>query len=433
MSKPDGLAPASQIKPFLTHDDAWVRTAVAEYFEWSESDPDIGGLLVEAVRTHGVAANALPLRLLETARFSDAHLDELLELAAKASETEAEFLNPALVSAPAAWVAAHAEALLKLPHLADGLRARVETKSSFADWTPERHWAHLVDLSREHSDSYVGDFDLGAANDHVRALVDAPAPASEALAKQLEDEAIEGTWLEIFIVDLLGYRRYKPAVATLVRLVDPDCGDYLPGRAAEAIARIGAVEAVPLLRKRLADADPEQCEDLFVIETLEGLKHPESAQALSSFLNRERDDMLPRTYALVARCRLFEREGVIAAIQAARRGEYDDEYEDLRAFVLPYAEILGLELREREKWTDLRRRLDEEAAKAPPPSDDEALDDAEDLGDDEDGDYDDAPPERVETFVRAEPKVGRNDPCPCGSGKKFKKCCLAGDGAGASD
>jgi hypothetical protein len=27
------------------------------------------------------------------------------------------------------------------------------------------------------------------------------------------------------------------------------------------------------------------------------------------------------------------------------------------------------------------------------------------------------------TFVRAEPKVGRNDLCPCGSGKKFKKCC----------
>jgi uncharacterized protein len=24
---------------------------------------------------------------------------------------------------------------------------------------------------------------------------------------------------------------------------------------------------------------------------------------------------------------------------------------------------------------------------------------------------------------RAATKVGRNDPCPCGSGKKFKKCC----------
>ena len=26
---------------------------------------------------------------------------------------------------------------------------------------------------------------------------------------------------------------------------------------------------------------------------------------------------------------------------------------------------------------------------------------------------------------REEPKIGRNDPCPCGSGKKYKKCCGA--------
>lgn len=27
------------------------------------------------------------------------------------------------------------------------------------------------------------------------------------------------------------------------------------------------------------------------------------------------------------------------------------------------------------------------------------------------------------TYIRPEPKVGRNDPCLCGSGKKYKKCC----------
>ncbi len=27
------------------------------------------------------------------------------------------------------------------------------------------------------------------------------------------------------------------------------------------------------------------------------------------------------------------------------------------------------------------------------------------------------------TFRRTLPKIGRNDPCPCGSGKKFKQCC----------
>jgi SEC-C motif-containing protein len=25
---------------------------------------------------------------------------------------------------------------------------------------------------------------------------------------------------------------------------------------------------------------------------------------------------------------------------------------------------------------------------------------------------------------RTEPKIGRNEPCPCGSGKKYKKCCM---------
>jgi hypothetical protein len=31
---------------------------------------------------------------------------------------------------------------------------------------------------------------------------------------------------------------------------------------------------------------------------------------------------------------------------------------------------------------------------------------------------------RGETFRKEYTDVGRNDPCPCGSGKKFKKCCM---------
>jgi len=34
---------------------------------------------------------------------------------------------------------------------------------------------------------------------------------------------------------------------------------------------------------------------------------------------------------------------------------------------------------------------------------------------------------RCETYVRTEPKIGRNDPCPCGSGRKYKKCCHRGN------
>jgi uncharacterized protein YchJ len=51
--------------------------------------------------------------------------------------------------------------------------------------------------------------------------------------------------------------------------------------------------------------------------------------------------------------------------------------------------------------------------------DDDEFED-EDFEDDDEGYYYKTPPQ--ETVRREEPKVGRNDPCPCGSGKKYKKC-----------
>jgi preprotein translocase subunit SecA len=38
--------------------------------------------------------------------------------------------------------------------------------------------------------------------------------------------------------------------------------------------------------------------------------------------------------------------------------------------------------------------------------------------------------EAPKPIVRDVPKVGRNDPCPCGSGKKYKRCCLLREGQG---
>lgn len=35
------------------------------------------------------------------------------------------------------------------------------------------------------------------------------------------------------------------------------------------------------------------------------------------------------------------------------------------------------------------------------------------------------PPQAAPAPPSPEPKIGRNDPCPCGSGLKYKKCCLS--------
>ena len=36
-------------------------------------------------------------------------------------------------------------------------------------------------------------------------------------------------------------------------------------------------------------------------------------------------------------------------------------------------------------------------------------------------------PPPVETIKKHEAEPSRNDPCPCGSGKKYKQCCLKKD------
>lgn len=41
----------------------------------------------------------------------------------------------------------------------------------------------------------------------------------------------------------------------------------------------------------------------------------------------------------------------------------------------------------------------------------------------------DGEPVMPKPYVREQPKVGRNDPCHCGSGKKYKKCCMRNEAA----
>ena len=43
-----------------------------------------------------------------------------------------------------------------------------------------------------------------------------------------------------------------------------------------------------------------------------------------------------------------------------------------------------------------------------------------------------SPPGDAKTYKRPDPKIGRNDYCPCGSGLKYKKCCLQAAGASRS-
>jgi len=80
--------------------------------------------------------------------------------------------------------------------------------------------------------------------------------------------------------------------------------------------------------------------------------------------------------------------------------------------------------------TDFRKvmqsRLDWLNEEPPAESETTFLDDAGSWDDEPSYDEDLPPLDVPETIVRETPRIGRNDPCPCGSGKKYKKCCMGG-------
>jgi len=91
------------------------------------------------------------------------------------------------------------------------------------------------------------------------------------------------------------------------------------------------------------------------------------------------------------------------------RNEYPELYKLNQAF---YNDVLN-EKKEAfldDKYTGIYKKIKTQNAK---------FNDYEFYDDDDDYDDDEKP------FKRESPKIRRNDPCPCGSGKKYKKCCGA--------
>ncbi|MCP4250732.1 MAG: hypothetical protein GY778_27150 [bacterium] len=124
---------------------------------------------------------------------------------------------------------------------------------------------------------------------------------------------------------------------------------------------------------------------------------------------------------------LCSRRGVEVVRREIEAG-YDRQMVDLEEDLLPVLEMLHIEWPETESW---RKRLEENRrarAKRRLEWDEISSTLAALHGPDVDplecsGARPVAEPQAVSTYRRHDARVGRNAPCPCGSGRKYKKCC----------
>lgn len=290
----------------------------------------------------------------------------------------------------------------------------------------------------------------------------------------------EGDRLSRGVIDEIA-RRGERLIPRLAELVNSDAswleieppGTWGPVHATFALSATGSMEAVPPLLEAIRRARADDMDWILdVASELFNRIGPGCFEQLRSVFRARDEDLFVRWHCLDAMASLSVQHEdlqplVIREAAAARRSEAGTELEDAACYTLSdyYAlgrtkevlEALG-DPEESQQWLEhpegrtpfhLAGRdplafydPDAIAARQERWKREDAQAEEEDcLEDDEVTPYDDedddepwrdediledllqAPPSDGLPFVRAEPKVGRNDPCPCGSGRKYKKCC----------
>ncbi len=350
-------------------------------------------------------------------------------------ETTSRSLNAVIAHAPAELLIARETAIRDNPNLDPEIVPRLDRRRDFSGWSGEKLWQELEDFAKRSKEAAdTGALDLEYAEDLVDALARHQVPDDETLCRLLRDLEPEEGWLEIFLVDLAGERRISGAVPALVDKFRIDT-DYLLERCLRALAKIGDPEASRLIRATYPTGDDEF--KYFPPAVLGAIKHPESEDAILAWLETE-EDLLFRTLLCSGLCELFSERGVEVVRKEIADG-YETSYSTLEDHLLPVVEVLGVDLPEADQWKKERTEREQERARrlaewdalerryeemraqginplaeVESPLETTFRSESPSLPE---------PIQPVEPYRRTGQKVGRNDPCPCGSGKKFKKCC----------
>ena len=408
-----------QVKPFLLHDDVDVRRNAATYFtdSWSD-DPEILPMLLEACGRFGVEDDRRNLYHADRLRITAESLDRILEFLEAIEDARAfEYLNAIIAWAPMDVLSSRQEAIEGHPEVSEETRSQLKRRRELIEWTGERLWEELQALARRASDGAIDEFEQEALID---ALIDREIPDTETVCRLLKELEPEEGWLEIFLVQIAGGRRLREASPILLDKFRIDA-DYLLEATSDALARIGDPSTAELIRRAYPGADWSP--RLSYAELLGKIKAPESESAILEVIDAEPEASL-RMWLCQSLCDLVSDRSVEVARRLIAKGNAET-FRELAGLALAMVAMLGIEAPpEAINWERERRRQHAAIRRM------ERLDDDAQLGVGPDdpllapGLGDQGPALDVTMPIRNDAaRVGRNDPCPCGSGKKFKKCC----------
>lgn len=441
-------ATTEQIKQAVLHDDQQVRDAAVHYLsEVSPTDPQLWPLVLNALERFGEEAFGHLYFVVDLAQTPEVvgWCRAEIERRGPAAEDESQFqrdaLKRAIRRAPADALRPHATSIQEAAHLDQLSQAIVARRLALQNVPPDGLWAELLEFCREADEEPSSDMEVtDLAWVYVDALAPHAAQFSARVLQVLVDADQLGTMLEWQAVRLAGKWRLDAAVPQLAEmLIDLDAMILVDAEV--ALAAIGGDAVLAEIERRYPTANEDF--KLSAAVVLEKLHSDAGVQLALELLAAERNGMV-RAVLLDAVLSNFATEGIEPARQFILAEPDEMELEQVRPALLVASKVTGERFPEFAEW-DAAERIEIEARRTlraesieryragdgagdfddedSEEFDDEEFDDEEydsdEFGDDEDAEVGYRPTRVVHETAR----VGRNDPCPCGSGKKFKKCC----------
>ena len=436
----------SQLKAALLSPEINVRHRALDYFtRGNSSDTSVMPLVIEAIEKFG-RQNAG--RLIGGARDLPQQ-DETIawvvrELSDEQSSQYGDYAgNPSMlcVEADPVLLLSRRDEVLNTRKFYGSLQAFTE-RLEMLNWDAATCWRHLDEFgeaTRNEEDSTK--VDLGHAGRIVEALSRHPAECEskvlDLLSLKIEDHLGHPLyWLEPLIVRLAGKTRLTSAIPLIVDKLVQDCGNIVNDECAQALALIGNAEVL----QAIAAAFPQMSVNgrSHACEALERIHSPLSIQTCLHLLQQEQELQIQMSLAYALLCH-FAPEGIETARGLLLGQKIDFTTIDLRDLLLDTCELTGERFPEYDAWQSERRSEKAEHDRCIAEADGDStkllLYALEKLSGKKAADItlkspQPKPASRPSAAAVAAPRlsvpsrVGRNDPCPCGSGKKYKKCCL---------
>jgi hypothetical protein len=431
---------ADKIKAAILDPDVELREAAVYYFSGSHSaDPTIMPLVIGAFERLGLEAFAsfeFLVELVQTAESVAWLCREIKQVDPAADEMSDDFLancEAALRAADASALMPHEAAIQKLRRLEPLSKIVVAYRIRLSTCTLDALWQELAELCESSSleemlEPSDEEYDFGCA------IADALSLHPDQCIGQILDTLMHrdgaSDWLEFVAARVAGQLRLEAAIPHLVDRLD-DLDSIVYGQALWALKRIGSDAVVRELASRYDSGDVDLRFEIACL--LEDIHSDLCISTGLDLLGREQDQEL-RGMLIRSVLMNYESDGIELARQYVLSAPNRRSPLEFLADLVLVSRMLGVSFPEFELWAEAvrfeqahRREWDDDNSVFSL-MDESLLDEFDDDSswvDEESDEVDYAIDDRqTGTIIHESPKIGRNDLCPCGSGRKYKKCCL---------